>query len=141
MNVSADTTAECLMLALIQAGQSLEARLEEAFARVGLSAARFGVLEQLARAGEPITLGVLADQLCCVRSNITQLVDRLEAEGLVHRVADPSDRRSVRAELTGAGRERWRAGAEEFRKLRAEFEDSLPHPTRTSLRRALEALR
>ena len=34
---------------------------------------------------------------------MTQLVDRLEADGLVRRVADPTDRRSVKAEITDEG--------------------------------------
>jgi DNA-binding MarR family transcriptional regulator len=38
-----------------------------------------------------------------VRSNITQLVDRLEKDGLVRRRADPNDRRGVQAALTAAG--------------------------------------
>jgi len=38
-----------------------------------------------------------------VRSNITQLMDRLEKDGLVRRRADRDDRRSVLAELTPAG--------------------------------------
>jgi DNA-binding MarR family transcriptional regulator len=37
---------------------------------------------------------------------MTQLVDRLESEGLVRRMADPNDRRSVRAMLTRAGQRR-----------------------------------
>jgi DNA-binding MarR family transcriptional regulator len=38
--------------------------------------------------------------MACVRSNITQLIDRMQAEGLVRRIPDPQDRRSVRAALT-----------------------------------------
>ena len=91
------------ILAFLRAAQFLEGRLEEAMADVGLSTARFGVLAQLAEAGEPLPLGVLAERLSCVRSNVTQLVDRLEADGLVRRVPDPSDRRSVRWVDAGGG--------------------------------------
>ncbi len=129
-----------LLLAFLQAAHTLEGRMEEAFADVGLSGARYGILDQLARAGAPLALGELADRLSCVRSNITQLVDRLEAEGLVRRVSDPADRRSVRAELTAGGRERWRAGAERFRKVRAEFEASLSERDRVALERVLAAV-
>ncbi len=82
----------------------LEARLELDLAGVGLSLAKLGVLRALAGAADPLTLGGIAENVGCVRSNVTQLVDRLEAEGLVRRVADPNDRRVVRAELTPAGR-------------------------------------
>ena len=55
-------------------------------------------------------LRLLAEQCSCVRSNITQLVDRLEAEKLVRRADDPKDRRSILAELTPEGRSRHAAG-------------------------------
>ena len=64
----------------------------------------FSVLRALEKGRDPLTLSELAGALCCVRSNVTQLVDRLEADGFVIRVDDPSDRRSIRATLTTAGR-------------------------------------
>ena len=60
---------------------------------------------------QPISLSELAEKLTCVRSNITQLVDRLEADGLVKRIDDPADRRAVPREVTRLGRERHAAGA------------------------------
>lgn len=84
----------------------LEHRLEASIEPLGLSLAKFGVLSKLVAAGEPLPLSTLAEQCACVRSNITQLVDRLEAEKLVARVDDPHDRRSIRAELTAEGRRR-----------------------------------
>jgi DNA-binding MarR family transcriptional regulator len=92
--------------------QTVGARLEKALEPHGLSLPKFRVLSLLVAAGEPLPLGTLADQVECVRSNITQLVDRLESEKLVARVDDPRDRRSVRAELTPEGRRRQAAGAE-----------------------------
>jgi len=53
-----------------------------------------------------MSLSDLADNQHCVRSNITQLVDRLEQDGLVRRRHDPADRRGVLAELTPPGCER-----------------------------------
>jgi DNA-binding MarR family transcriptional regulator len=129
-----------LMFSLLHAAQALEGHLEEAFGAVGLSMARFGVLDQLVRAGEPLALGELAARLSCVRSNMTQLVDRLEADGLVRRVNDPDDRRCIRAELTAAGRERQSAGAEQLAKAQAEFEASLPDVDLSALVRVLGTL-
>jgi DNA-binding MarR family transcriptional regulator len=76
---------------------------------MGLSLAKMGALQTLVEADGPIPLGQLAERLCCVKSNVTQLVDRLEAELLVRRVPDPADRRSVRAEVTDEGRARFAA--------------------------------
>ncbi|TMG94648.1 MAG: MarR family transcriptional regulator, partial [Betaproteobacteria bacterium] len=74
-----------------------EKRLEDALEKVGLSNAKFGALTHLVEAGEPLSLSECAARMTCVRSNITQLIDRLEADGLVRRVDDPADRRGVRA--------------------------------------------
>src|SRR5437763_6727282 len=97
--------------ALIHAGRRVEARLEEALAGVELSGAKHAALSVLVTQDGPISLSQLAEKLTCVRSNITQLVDRLEADGLVKRIDDPADRRAVRAEVTALGRKRQAAGA------------------------------
>ena len=57
----------------------------------------------------PLSMGELADRLFCDASNVTGIVDRLEARGLVERQADPDDRRVRRLVLTDAGRELWQA--------------------------------
>jgi DNA-binding MarR family transcriptional regulator len=95
-----------LAFRVIGAAHEVEGRLEGALGAIGLSLAKLNVLKALADTDEPLPLSHLADRCCCVRSNITQLVDRLEAERLVERLPDPADRRSVRAALTAAGRER-----------------------------------
>jgi DNA-binding MarR family transcriptional regulator len=81
----------------------------------GLSEGRLGVLFRLYRRGE-CPLGTLAEDLDSTPRNITGLVDHLERDGLVERVPDPEDRRSVRARLTEAGRVRieaiWKEGVE-----------------------------
>jgi DNA-binding MarR family transcriptional regulator len=76
-----------------------------------------------------------------VRSNISQLVDRLEGDGLVRRVEDSKDRRCVRATLTDLGRERQAAGAERLEKVRAEIVEILSEVDRGALERALARLR
>ena len=78
--------------------------METALAAAGLSAPKASLLRLLAEARDPVALSELAKHSQCVRSNITQLVDRLEADGLVKRVADPGDRRVRRAALTPTGR-------------------------------------
>src|SRR4029077_1447377 len=62
-----------------------------------------------------ITRGALAAMLDITPRTVTGLVDNLERDGLVKRVDDPADRRSVYAEITEQGRERvkalWREAA------------------------------
>jgi DNA-binding MarR family transcriptional regulator len=76
-----------------------------------------------------------------VRSNVTQLMDRLEADGLVRRVDDPDDRRTVRAAVTDLGAEREAAGAAAIRTLQAELAARVPAADRALFHRVLAALR
>lgn len=102
---------DALGFALIHAAHRIEARLEQALAGVELSSAKIGALCVLVAEGRPMSLSELAEKLTCVRSNVTQLMDRLEADGLVKRTDDPADRRVVRAEMTALGRKRHAAGS------------------------------
>src|SRR5437899_1311037 len=97
------SSASAVVSSLLETAEAVESRLEAAVSPLGLSLAKLGVLHPLAEAGAPLPLSELAQRQHCVRSNITQLMDRLEKDGLVRRRADPDDRRSVLAELTPAG--------------------------------------
>ena len=72
-----------------------------AAAELELHPAQAGALLQLE---EPLSMNHLAGELGCDNSNVTGLVDRLEARGLVARRADPEDRRVRQVVLTAAGR-------------------------------------
>jgi len=126
---------------LIGSVHQLEARLELALGQVGLSLAKFGVLAKLVAAGEPVALGCLAERCSCVRSNMTQLVDRLESERLVERVSDPTDRRSVRAALTAEGRARHAEGARTLKAAEGELFAGLGEAERTTLAELIRRLR
>jgi DNA-binding MarR family transcriptional regulator len=130
-----------LMFSLINAGRAVEQRLEEALARVGLSLAKFGALTHLVEAGEPLSLSECAEKMTCVRSNITQLMDRLEADGLVRRVEDPRDRRAVRAAVTRLGAKRQAAGAKEVARVQAGLAKTLNGTGHGALRRALSTIK
>src|ERR1700730_5394740 len=92
------------MLQLLRTAERVERALERALEGIGLSPAKLAVLGGLARAGGRLSLGDLAHHRSCVKSNITKLVDRLEADGLVARRDDPDDRRGVLAEIPAEGR-------------------------------------
>jgi DNA-binding MarR family transcriptional regulator len=128
------------MFVLLEAARSIQERLERALEGVGLSSAKYQALEALVRAHEPLTLGELAGRLQCVRSNITQLVDRLEADGLVRRVDDPADRRAVRAVVTDLGAERQAAGVAAIGRLQAELAERVDPAERALFHRVLSAL-
>jgi len=137
MNEASPAPLAFLMLGTVH---GMEAQLESALGQAGLSLAKFGVLAKLAEAGEPLALGCLADRCSCVRSNMTQLVDRLEADRLVERVDDPNDRRSIKASLTPEGRSRYEDGVRLLDEAEREAFARLADPDRDLLTRLLRLL-
>jgi DNA-binding MarR family transcriptional regulator len=89
---------------LLHTAYGVQDELEGKLGEVGLSLAKLSALQALSEAGESLPLSQLAERLSCVKSNITQLVDRLEADGFVRRESDPRDRRAKLAALTAEGR-------------------------------------
>jgi DNA-binding MarR family transcriptional regulator len=67
----------------------------------GLSLSQLDALKSLG--GEPCSQRDLARSLHFDASNVTDIVDRLEARGLVSRTVDPNDRRVRRLVLTPEG--------------------------------------
>ena len=128
-----------LLFALIELGAQLQHQVEDALETVGLSLAKHRVLATLAEEATSMSLSELAARQKCVRSNITQLVDRLEADGLVRREPDPDDRRSVRAVLTAEGAARQVEGQEKVRGVKKAFLDSVPHADRAALQRIVKS--
>jgi DNA-binding MarR family transcriptional regulator len=81
----------------------------------------------------------LAEALDVVPSSASRLCDRLEATGLLRRVADPRDRREVRLLLTSASR-RLLAGWRESRQAAlAEVLARMPSSAQQDLLKALQA--
>jgi MarR family transcriptional regulator, organic hydroperoxide resistance regulator len=72
-----------------------------AASELNLHPAQAGALLQLA---SPLPMNELAAALACDNSNVTGLVDRLEARGLVARQPSADDRRVKHVVLTSAGR-------------------------------------
>jgi len=113
------------MFTLLGAASSIHDFIESRLSSVGLSVPRLAALQRLVDAGGSLPLGQLADRLACVKSNVTQLVDRLEAEGLVTRSPDPEDKRSRLAFITDAGRQIHEDGARIQRQVEEELFSSL----------------
>ncbi|MFF3844220.1 MarR family winged helix-turn-helix transcriptional regulator [Streptomyces sp. NPDC002328] len=75
---------------------------EEAAAVHALTGAQAKLLGLLSL--EPLPMRKLANRLKCEPSNVTGIVDRLEARGLAERRPDPADRRVKLAAATEEGR-------------------------------------
>ena len=103
------------LAALRMAGRQLHLHMERWAERHDLSEGRLQVLIRLRKASNrSMAMADLASSLRVSPRNITGLVDHLERDGLVERVSDPSDRRSVLARMTDRGADKidsmWREG-------------------------------
>jgi DNA-binding MarR family transcriptional regulator len=126
---------------LLETAHSIQNRFESMMEEVGLTPAKFQAIDALAEAGKPLTLGEFASRLKCVRSNVTQLVDRLEADGFAKRVNDSTDRRAVLAVVTPLGLERRAAGAKAVARLQNDLSARVAPAERAVLHRLMAALK
>jgi DNA-binding MarR family transcriptional regulator len=95
------------LAALRLAAKQLHVAMERFAERHGLSESRLRVLMRLHHSpGRQLPLGALADSLGVTPRTMTDVVDLLERDGLVKRMPDPLDRRSVLAVLTESGASR-----------------------------------
>lgn len=83
--------------------------METTLAEFGLDRRTHRVLARLRYQGPPYRLsaGQLAEGMGLSSGAMTNRLDRLEAAGLVRRLADPDDRRGVLVEPTKAGHAAW----------------------------------
>jgi DNA-binding MarR family transcriptional regulator len=70
---------------------------------------RFDLMAQLDRAPSGMTLGELSQRMMVSNGNVTGLVDRLVAQGLIDRRPSPTDRRAQLVSLTAEGRRFFRS--------------------------------
>jgi DNA-binding MarR family transcriptional regulator len=89
----------------------LHRSMNETLAEFGLDTAEHSVLGALSQQGEPYrsTPGRLAKRMELSSGAMTNRLDRMEESGLIRRLPDPDDRRSVVVELTDQGRETYRS--------------------------------
>jgi DNA-binding MarR family transcriptional regulator len=78
----------------------LRRRLDREF---GVTLPKFDVMAALVRRENGMTMTEVSRQLMVSNGNVTGIVDRLVAEGLVARVANEVDRRATFVRLTGKG--------------------------------------
>src|SRR5215831_14340231 len=98
-----------LLRQILRTSRITEAKLDSLLSEVDLSTTRLLTLRQLDTADEPLSLSQLAACQAFVKSNATQLIDRLEADELVRRIPAPGDRRCTLLEVTDEGKERHEA--------------------------------
>src|SRR3546814_3459739 len=90
---------------IMRAHQIVLARVDEALKPFGLTIARYEALVLLtfSRSGS-LPLGKMGERFMIHPTSVTNIVDRLEGQGLVRRVQHPTDRRTTLCEITDDGR-------------------------------------
>ena len=88
---------------LLRASKAVLSRIEKCLARDGLTATQIGVLEGILHLG-PMTQRELGRKVLTSAGNMTDVIDKLAARGLVQRTRAKLDRRSVIVDLTTDGR-------------------------------------
>jgi DNA-binding MarR family transcriptional regulator len=83
----------------------LQRKLDETFAAFGMTNWEFDVLATLRRSGAPYCLAptALFSSLMVTSGTMTHRLQRLEASGLVQRIPNPDDARSMLVRLTPTG--------------------------------------
>jgi len=96
-------TAVAAYVKLLRAARAVSQRVEPRMAAHGLTLTQLGVLEVLLHKGL-LTHRELGRKVLTSAANMTDVIDKLEARGLVQRLRCPEDRRLVHVGLTDAGR-------------------------------------
>jgi DNA-binding MarR family transcriptional regulator len=129
-----------LLRYLIRMGKVTEVRMDTLLNEIDLSASRLLTLRRLEQAEEPLSLSQLASCLAFVKSNATQLIDRLEQDQLVRRVPHAEDRRCTLIEVTEAGKQRHQDAVEAIQPLVDKFDQLYTPEERAQLLSLLQRL-
>src|SRR5258706_7557384 len=90
-------------LLITRLGRLWRREVDQAVAAHGLSQATAIPLVVLSRRGKSVRQCVLAEEMGIEGPSLVRLIDLLQAEGLVERREDPTDRRGKRVHLSGLG--------------------------------------
>ena len=102
----ADGTSTELFATLMRTGFVLGNELDRVVAAsIGLNQAATNTLAVIEGADEPLTPSEISDRTLISSATMTSTLDRLERRGLVRRLPNPEDRRSVLVEVTEDGQE------------------------------------
>ncbi len=97
--------AMAAVTSIMRAQQILLARFNALLAPYGITFPRYEALMLLSftKAGA-LPLGKIGERLQVHRTSVTNIIDKLEADGLVKRVPHAEDRRATLAQITARGR-------------------------------------
>lgn len=144
MNTPHPSTGACsssLGLLFRQLRDAMWARMERELVKAGheLTFSQYITMKKLAGGTAGVT--ELARVAELNPGAMTRLLDRLEARGILARVADPRDRRALHIHLTDAGRDMWHDVDQCGARVRERAFDGMDEATRAQLTGLLERAR
>lgn len=142
-NAAQAPSRKSIGLVLGRAARLHRTRLGQLLAELGLFPGQEQVLNALAAQdaqGQPLGMGTLATQLGVRPPTVSKAIGRLEAQGLVERVATQGDARSVGVRLTQAGRTKAAALDSLWRMVETQMLEGFDGKDRKRLRKLLRRL-
>lgn len=115
-----------LTINIVMAGRRWRSVIDDKLREIGMSASRMEAMAAIAYAPRFTTQIQIAKQIGIEGPTLTRTLDMLEADHLVERLADPSDRRNKHMRLTTRGYEALAQMMAICEPLRARLLDGLP---------------
>lgn len=139
--LNAACSGSTLGLLIRQVRDAIWARMEDELSKVGhdLTFSQYVAIKKLAGGIASVTDLARAAELN--PGAMTRLLDKLEAKGLIARVADPGDRRALHINLTEAGFAIWRDVDQCGTRVRERAMSGMSDGERELLTRLLEQVR
>jgi DNA-binding MarR family transcriptional regulator len=131
---TAVATEACTLFSFLRAARVMSDALDGALNETSLTAATLDALSELADAPEPLAPRELARRLSCTFAEMAELLDDLDAQGLI-------ERRGRGVGLTSRGLETQRSATERVRAAQQEIAAAMASVDASALERTLAAMR
>jgi DNA-binding MarR family transcriptional regulator len=137
-----DTSPMAIFTRLLRLSKYYTRYISKVFHRHGLNTGGFDLLATLYRNGQPqgLTPNELLDQVVLSSGAMTNRLDRLENAGLIQRVPNQEDRRSVLIRLTATGSKTMLASLDDYLEALRKLQASLTNRQKADLANALKIL-
>lgn len=135
-----DSLDQSLLTMISYVSQLVESELDQSLAAIDLSITQLNTLHHIQQSKCALALSGLAEQKDCVKSNITQLIDRMETKGLVERVRSETDRRKILTVLTPKGVQVYKEGMKILKSTENKILSRLPGEQRDQLAHLLHSI-
>jgi DNA-binding MarR family transcriptional regulator len=137
-----DPLTEGIVERIQKLARAFDRTMDETLVETGLDRRSYHVLGKLRSVGPPYrrSAGQLAEHMGLSSGAMTNRLDRMEAAGLVRRLADPNDRRATLIEPTEEGRALWDRAVATQAQREAKVASVLAPKEREELHRLLRTL-